>query len=282
MRLRKVAPAIEPDFDRLRADARAARERFLKMHYRAKSGHIGSGLSCLDILVYLYGSWLGRADKFILSKGHGASALYATLAHFGHLSEKQLETYYQDGTLLAAHPVPHAIPVIPAATGSLGHGLPIANGLAFGALKLRRQPDRVVCLLSDGECNEGSIWEAALFAQHHGLKNLVVIVDSNGLQGFGRTEDVIRMEPMQEKWKAFGFETRVVDGHSFEDLHRTLAEIEASASSQRKPVCLIARTTKGKGVSFMENKLEWHYLPMNEEQFQAALAELGSGSDDES
>jgi len=253
----------------LRADALAIRREFLRMHYEAKAGHIGSGLSAIDLLTYLYRSWLRPQDRFILSKGHGASSLYATLHHFGRLSDAELATYYQDGTLLPAHPAPRGHAEITAATGSLGHGLPIACGLAWTRKALDGADARVACLLSDGDCNEGSTWEAALFAGHHGLDNLVAVVDANGIQGFGRTKDVLGLEPFAAKWEAFGFDVVELDGHDF-------AAIEAAMErpARGRPRCLVARTVKGKGVRFMEDTVDWHYWPMSEAQYQEALADL--------
>lgn len=252
----------------LRRDAQAIRKTFLQMHYRAKAGHIGTGLSAIDILAYLYKSWLRPEDAFILSKGHGASSLYATLHHFGIISDDVLDTYYKDGTLLPAHPAPGAIAAIPAATGSLGHGLSIAAGMAFARKTIERSDARVATLLSDGECNEGSVWEAAAFAAHHRLTNLLVIIDANGLQGFGATRDVLDMEPMAEKWTAFGFDTREIDGHDFDQLR------ESCTVAGTRPRCVIARTQKGSGVRFMEGKMEWHYLPMSEAQYRDALEDI--------
>jgi transketolase len=249
--------------------ALAIRRQFLRMHFEARSGHLGSGLSAIDILTYLYSAWLAPADQFILSKGHGASSLYATLHHFGKLSDAELGTYYKDGTLLPAHPAPLGVAAIPAATGSLGHGLPIATGMAYSQKYLQGTGARVACLLSDGECDEGSTWEAALFAGHHQLSNLTVFVDANGIQGFGRTEDVLTLEPFSKKWEAFGFEVSECNGHDFVALHAAV-----SAHTSTRPRCVIARTVKGKGVSFMENTVDWHYWPMNDAQYAQALAEL--------
>ncbi len=244
------------------------RRKFLRMHFRAQAGHIGTGLSCIDILTYFYGGWLKPEDVFILSKGHGASALYATLHQFELLSDSELKTYYQDGTLLPAHPASLGHPAIPVATGSLGHGLPISNGLAFAKRVLSQSEGRVACLLSDGECNEGAVWEAALFAAHHRLSNLVAVIDANGLQGFGRTSEVMELEPLAAKWKAFGWEVREVNGHSFTELQAGL-EVRSA-----RPLAIIARTVKGKGVSFLEDRLESHYWPINESQLSQALRQL--------
>lgn len=262
-----MSEAFEPA-----ALARAAltiRRKFLGMHHEVRSGHVGSGLSAIDLLTYLYSVWLRPMDQFILSKGHGASSLYATLHHFGKLSDAELATYYKDDTLLPAHPAPRGVAAIPAATGSLGHGLPIAVGMAHSYKHLRATDARVACLLSDGECNEGSTWEAALFAGHHRLDNLQVIVDANGIQGFGRTEDVLTLEPFAKKWQAFGFDVSECNGHDFFALHAAL-----SLPSSGRPRCIIARTVKGKGVSFMENTVDWHYWPINDAQYAQAIAEL--------
>jgi transketolase len=249
--------------------ALAIRRKFLRMHYEARSGHVGSGLSAIDLLTYLYSVWLRDNDQFILSKGHGASSLYATLHHFGKLSDAELASYYKDDTLLPAHPAPRGVVGIPAATGSLGHGLPIATGMAHSYKHLRGTDARVACLLSDGECNEGSTWEAALFAGHHRLSNLQVLVDANGIQGFGRTEDVLALEPFAKKWEAFGFDVSECDGHDFGALHLALSQ-----PSSDRPRCVIARTVKGKGISFMENTVDWHYWPINDEQYERAVIEL--------
>jgi transketolase len=253
----------------LKRDALSIRKKFLEMHFHAKAGHIGTGLSDIDLLAFLYKTWLGPEDKFILSKGHGASSLYATLHHYGHLASEDLATYYKDGTLLPAHPAANAFPAIPAATGSLGHGLPIAAGMAFSYLHVHESASRVVCLVSDGECNEGSTWEAVMFAAHHRLHNLLVIVDANGLQGFGKTSDVMNMEPVLDKWRAFGFATVEIDGHDFAQMR----EATASLATDR-PTCIVARTHKGKGVRLMEDKMEWHYLPMSEAIYAQALRDL--------
>jgi transketolase len=250
-------------------DALSIRRKFLRMHFDAHAGHLGSGLSDIDLLTYLYRVWLRPADQFILSKGHGASSLYATLHHFGKLTDVELASYYKDGTLLPAHPAPNGVSAIPAATGSLGHGLPIASGMAYSFKNLSQTDARVACLLSDGECNEGSTWEAALFAGHHQLDNLTVVVDANGIQGFGRTQDVLTLEPFAKKWEAFGFSVSECNGHDFSAIHAAL-----SAPPSGRPRCLIARTVKGKGVTFMEDTVEWHYWPMTAAHYGDAVAEL--------
>jgi transketolase len=263
-----VNPAVTPHAE-LQADALAIRRLFLRMHYEARAGHIGSGLSAIDLLTYIHRVWLRPQDRFVLSKGHGASALYATLHRVGRLSDDELATYYKDGTRFPAHPAPRAHASIPAATGSLGHGLAIACGMAYCEKALARSDARVACMVSDGDCNEGSTWEAALFAAHHRLDNLVVVVDANGIQGFGRTEDVLGLEPFVAKWEAFGFEVVELDGHDFAQIDGAFAR-----PSHGRPRCLLARTVKGKGVRLMENTVEWHYWPMSEAQYAQALTDL--------
>lgn len=273
---------ITPEtLSQLKRDAIAIRRKFLEMHFRAQSGHIGTGLSSIDLLTYVYRVMLGPSDRFILSKGHGASALYATLNHMGQLSDRQLATYYKDDTLLPAHPAAAAFEAIPAATGSLGHGLPIATGLAYAFKHLHGSQKRVVALLSDGECNEGTVWEASLFAGHHKLDNLTVIVDANGLQGFGKTEEVLDMRPFAQKWQSFGYDVREANGHDFGSIHDALGGgYEGALSTPRdgRPLCVIAHTSKGKGVSYMENKLEWHYLPMKEDLYAQAIRDLDAAA----
>jgi len=243
----------------------------LQMHKTANSGHIGASLSCLNILVWLFFRTMKQTDKCILSKGHAASALYSTLAEAGKIPKEMLNTFYKEGTLLAAHPPCNsAITDIPFGTGSLGHGLSLATGFAFSQ-KYTGKKYNVYCVISDGDCNEGSTWEAAMFAAQHKLENLTVIVDYNRLQGFGFSKDVINLESIEEKFRSFGFDTGLANnGNSFEDLDKAYQNL-----SSGKPRCIIAKTTKGSGISFMENKLEWHYLPMNDEQYQQAINEIG-------
>jgi transketolase len=245
----------------------------LQLYKTANAGHIGASLSCLDILVYLFCEKMGKDDKTILSKGHAAAALYTVLAKSGRLPEKMLETFYKDNTSLAAHPPCNgAIKDIPFGTGSLGHGLSLSAGFAFSQRYTAKQY-RVFCILSDGDCNEGSTWEAALFAAQHRLDNLWIVVDYNKLQGFGHAKDVLDLEPLSAKFKHFGFHTMIVEnGNDFKSLHVAFEELDKVSLSQ--PKCIIAKTTKGHGISFMENKLEWHYLPMTDEQYQQAQNEI--------
>lgn len=244
----------------------------LEMYKRANAGHIGSSLSCLDVLVSLYFKIMNReADRFILSKGHAACALYIVLAKSGRFPADILNTFYQDGTSLAAHPPCSGVfEDIPFGTGSLGHGLSLATGLAFSD-KFTKKSGNVFCILSDGDCNEGSTWEAVMFAAQHKLSNLYVFVDANGLQGFGSSKDVMDLSSIDNKFKAFNFDTYVVeDGNSVDSILDIYEKIEHSSSN---PKCIICKTTKGNGVSFMKNKMEWHYWPMSDEQYEQAMKE---------
>jgi len=245
----------------------------LQLYKTANAGHIASSLSAMDILVYLFFEKMSDEDSFVLSKGHAAAALFTVLAKLGRISEEKLVTFYREGTSLAAHPPCNgSIKDIPFGTGSLGHGLPLATGSSFSQ-KYTSKKSKVYCLLSDGDCNEGSTWEAALFAAQQKLDNLVVIVDYNLLQGFGYAKDVLNLESLAAKFEAFGFRTiEVENGNNFESLHKAFEQIEKTPIEQ--PTCIVARTVKGSGVSFMENKLEWHYLPMTDEQYQQAMEEV--------
>jgi transketolase len=247
--------------------------KILNLHKDAHAGHIGSSLSCLEILVFLYFSRMKEGDEFMLSKGHAASTLYTVLEKAGKISREELATYHINGTLLAVHPpCSGKLNGITFGTGSLGHGLSLATGLALSA-RFTKKHSNIYCVISDGDCDEGSTWEAALFAAHHKLKNLTVIIDNNGIQGFGKTGDVIDLESLKKKWEAFNFEVMVAEnGNDFESLSEAFKKLDAVKSS--KPRCIIAKTTKGNGVSFMENKIEWHYLPMDDQQYESAIIEV--------
>ena len=248
---------------------RKTKARLLQMHYEAGVGHIGGNLSALDMILYLHHRVLGPDDVFILSKGHAAGALYAALWSLGRLADEDLKQFHREGTFLSGHPAPGWRTDIPFATGSLGHGLSLSCGLALGK-RLKKEKGRVFCLLSDGEWNEGSTWEGLIFAAHQKL-DLTVLVDLNGLQGFGATKDVADLGPLEDKLRAFGAGVQSIDGHDMDALAAALAR-EAQG-----PRVIVARTVKGHGVSFMENKMEWHYLPMTEAQYGQALAEVGAG-----
>lgn len=233
----------------------------------------------VDLLAVLYFStlridpprsdWKDR-DRFILSKGHGAAAIYATLAHRGFFPVDRLSTYCADGTFLAGHVTHHGVPGVEVSTGSLGHGLPIGCGMALAGLRAR-QSYRVFVLLSDGECDEGSTWEAALFAPHHKLDNLVAIIDYNKIQSFGRVKDVLDLEPLADKWRSFGWSVCEVNGHDHTQIHHALEHVPLELG---RPSAVIAHTVKGKGVRFMEDDLLWHYRPPDAKQLAQALAEL--------
>jgi len=252
------------------------RKIILEQSYRAHVGHIGSALSVADILSVLYGGVLktggDRADRdrFALSKGHAALALYAALHLRGDISRAQLDSFCGEGSKLGVHPE-SCLPGVDFSTGSLGHGLSMAAGAALAA-RLQGSSRRVFALLSDGECNEGSIWEAAMFAAHRRLSGLTAIVDLNGQQAFGYTRDVMDMTPMADRWRAFGWEAHETDGHDAVALRRLLS---AAPAADGRPRAVIARTVFGKGVPFMENKIKWHYWPMSEDEFRQAMAAVG-------
>lgn len=252
----------------------ASRLRFevIRMIGEARSCHVGSCLSVMDILVALYGSAMDRerGDRVLLSKGHAAAALYAVLAEYGYFERALLRNYLVDGTPFIAHTNTHGIAGVEFSTGSLGHGLPVANGLALGARR-RKSPRRVFAVLSEGDCQEGSTWEAALFAAQHRLDNLVCIVDHNKIQNYGRVDEVLGLSPIDQKFAAFGWAVREVDGHDMEAL---VSALQAVPFETGKPSALVAHTLKGKGVSFMENTLKWHYQTPSAEEIAQAREEL--------
>lgn len=257
--------------------ARGIRRLVLEQSKRADVGHIGSALSIADIVavclrdhVRVPAEQSADRDRFILSKGHAALALYAALRLQGRLSDEQLATYCADRSLLGVHPESE-LAGVDFSTGSLGHGLPMAAGAALAA-RLQGSQRRVFVLMSDAECDEGSVWEAAMFAAHHGLSNLVAIVDANGQQALGYTRDVLDLGRLEEKWTSFGWAAQVVPGNDVGRLDSALAQLDTARPGQ--PNVLIAQTEFGHGVSFMTSRIEWHYLPMNDQQFEAAMAEI--------
>jgi len=267
------------DIKRSKQLANNIRKHAVTMTSLGGSSHIGSILSIADILAVLYGSilqvkaeeprWIDR-DRFILSKGHAGAGVYAALAESGFISVDKLKTHYQDGSDLSGHVSHKGIPGVEFSTGSLGHGLPVATGMALAA-KINKNKHRVVVLMSDGECDEGSNWEAILFAAHHKLNNLVAIIDRNRLQSIHSTEDTLSLEPFPDKWKSFGWEVVEVDGHNHEEIFNACSNIN---TPQNKPLCVIANTTKGKNVSFMENNVLWHYRSPQGDEYKAAILEL--------
>jgi transketolase len=241
------------------------RTKLLEVYYNANAGHIGSSLSCIDILISIF-EVKNNDEKFILSKGHAAAALYVMLNKTGEVDDETLNTFYKNGTKLSAHPSANSFLNIPFALGSLGHGFPIACGIAKSNKLLSREFYTYV-LMSDGETNEGTTWEAAHFAISNKLDNLIVIIDKNKLQGFGMTSDVLGDTAEYNKWIAIGFDVIEIDGH---DIYLLISTLQEFKFLNGKPKLIIANTVKGKGVDFMENKLEWHYLPMDSKLFEDA------------
>jgi len=255
---------------------RAIREIVLEQSFRAHVGHIGSALSIADILSVLYGHAVRGTgptdplrDRVVLSKGHAALGLYAALALRGWLDAALLTTYCGDDSLLGVHPET-ALPGVDFSTGSLGQGLTFAAGSALGA-KMRGAPYRTFAVVSDAECNEGSIWEAAMFAAHRKLGNLIAIIDFNGQQAMGYTRDICEPRDMAQKWAAFGWDAHDADGHDEATLMRLLSSFEGDTS---QPHVVIAHTTFGKGVSYMEKQIRWHYMPMSADEYSVAQAEV--------
>lgn len=255
------------------------RQSVLKMHTRAGESHIGSALSVVDILAVLYFKVLKifpgkprdeKRDILILSKGHAASALYAALAARGILKKSALDSYCKNGGRLCGHSDDANLPGIEIPTGSLGHGLSVACGMAK-AFKNDKKRNRIFVVMGDGECGEGSVWEAALFASHHKLDNITVIVDRNRLQGLGRTEEVLRLEPFIKKWAAFGWQVEEVNGHEHKEIEDACRKAPYEIGF---PSVIIANTIKGRGISFMEDKLEWHYKSPTMEEYEKAMIEL--------
>jgi transketolase len=251
----------------------SVKRRFLAMYKKANAGHIGSSLSCAELLVFLKYAWMKEDDTLILSKGHAVAALYSLLAELGRLTQSEIDTYYDEGTLLPALPPFNAIAEIPLATGSLGHGLSVSAGMALGA-RLNRRERRVFCVTSDGELDEGSVWEAALFIAHHRLQNVVWLIDRNGIQAIGRTEDVMALEPLDAKLRAFGFHVVTVNGHDFTSLLAARDECERALDTAAMPIAIIADTVKGNGISYLHDRVDSHYLPMTDAQYEQALEEL--------
>ncbi len=248
------------------------RLKILEVSYKVRAGHIGSSLSCIDLLISILFFQKKKEDAFILSKGHAALALYCCLNESGEISDELLDTFYANGTKLPAHPAPNLVKGITFATGSLGHGFPVAAGIAK-ANQLSQDDSFVYTLLSDGDTNEGTAWETAHFAVQHHLNRLIVIIDKNSIQGFDKTSDVLGDTAAAGKWREMGFEVAEIDdGHDIEAINKALETLRSSGSD--KPKFLIANTIKGNGVSYMENTVDWHYWPMNDEQYRQAVNEI--------
>jgi transketolase len=254
------------------------RLRILEQSHRAGVGHIGSALSIADILSVLFGGALrGEGedrDRFVLSKGHAVLALYAALCESGRIDQSVLDTYCGEGSPLGAHPE-HTLEGIDFSTGSLGHGLSVGAGAALAA-RLQGSERRTFVLLSDAELNEGSVWEAAMFAAQQRLGSLVAIVDVNGQQALGYTRDVMDLEPLDARWRSFGWSVQEVDGHDLDGLRHTIESLDPASP---RPHVLLARTTFGRGVSFMESQISWHYWPLSDEQFAQAVEEVAAAAE---
>jgi transketolase len=267
------------DTAELRELARRIRVHVLRMTNSGGTSHVGAAFSMTDIVAVLYGSVLRidpknplnpTGDRFLLSKGHAGAAIYATLAERGFFPIERLLEHSQDGSDFGVHVSHKGIPGVEYSTGSLGHALPVAAGMAFAA-KRAGATHRVFCLMSDGECDEGSNWEAILFAPHHKLDNLVAIIDYNKIQSLAPVPETLALEPFADKWRAFGWEVREVDGHDHGALQKNLS---TAPWTEGKPSVLICHTVKGKGVSYMENTVMWHYRTAKGADFDKALAEL--------
>ncbi len=254
------------------------RKNVIQMTHDGNSSHIGSCLSIVDILSVLYFNFLKTFPKdptnkdrdwFILSKGHAGAAIYATLSGMGYFEKSFLKQHYQNGSIMSGHVSHKSIPGVEFSTGSLGHGLPVACGVAHG-FKIDKKNNKVVCLLSDGECDEGSNWESILYAGHFCLDNLTVIVDYNKIQSLDSTENTMALEPFADKWKSFKWDVIECDGHNHEEI------LSALNSEVKLPKVIIAHTTKGKGVSFMENQVLWHYRSPQGDEFESAIDEVQS------
>lgn len=268
------------DIRKLEQKACLIRTQILEAIFKAQTGHIGGAFSCTDIIVALYYGGILRfdpnkpqcegRDKFILSKGHASIALYAVLADLGYFDSSEIMTFCQNGSRLGGHPN-RSVPGIEADTGSLGHGLSIGCGLAWCA-KIDKKDYKTFVLIGDGECYEGSVWEALMFAAHYELNNLVLIIDRNRQIVMDFTEECIRLDPLSDKLMAFGWQVAEVNGHSFTELEKVFSKAMHRKSSM--PLAIIANTTKGKGVSFMEGILRWHHSVPNKEEYDTAIQEL--------
>jgi len=268
--------------DKLKEIAKRCRIDILEMLEKAASGHPGGSLSCIDLIVALFFHemkldpkmplWEDR-DRFILSKGHGVPSLYAVLAYLDIIPRSELATLRKINSRIQGHPDRVMLPVVEASTGSLGQGLSIAQGIALG-LKLQKKESRVFCLMGDGETQEGQVWEAALSAPKYKLNNLVVFIDNNNGQIDGHVTEVMDLRPLTDKWRAFRWAVQEIDGHDFNQI---IGALEKARLETEKPTLIVAKTVKGKGVSFMENAIGWHGVTPNKEQLQQALIEINGG-----
>lgn len=275
-----IAKKVRHMTEELEKIARRIRINILKMAFWGGGAHIAPSYSAVEILTMLYGNILKlnphqpddpERDRFILSKGHASAAIYAVLAEFGFLEESKLKQYCQPGSILGGHPEMHLVPGIEVSTGSLGHGLSLGAGMAMAA-KMDKKQYRVFVLMGDGECQEGSIWESAIFCAQHQLDNLTAIIDYNKLQALDKLENIMGLDPLADKWKSFGWEVLEVEGNNINELLRTFQKVPFSPG---KPGMVIAHTTKGKGLSFMENIPLWHFRLPNDQEMKIVCKELG-------
>jgi transketolase len=270
----------QPDASTLTHKAAKLRGEVILMSHRTGAAHLGSSLSCCDVVAAAYWHALRidpskpddpDRDRFILSKGHAATALYGALAMRGFFPEERLKDYATDGSDFPEHPPANTLPGVEAATGSLGHGLPIGLGMAVSG-RLEGRDYKVIALMSDGECNEGSVWEAAMFAAAQKLERVCVVIDYNKWQATARSNETLALDPLVDKWRAFGWDAQEVDGHDIDTLAQLMANVPNGSG---KPVALIAHTVKGKGASFMEDDNNWHYRAPNADEVERAFEELG-------
>ncbi len=246
--------------------ANNVRKNILKISYSAQSAHIASALSIVDLITIIYLKFVSKKNKniFILSKGHACLAQYCLLHELNYFSMKVLKSYGKDGTILMSH-TSHKVPGVTFSTGSLGHGLPFSVGLALSSKINKKDKKRIFVVISDGELNEGSNWEALLFARHHNLTNLTIIIDYNKLQSLDSVSKTLKLEPLRSKFESFGCKVIHIDGHDHSSIYKSLK------TKPNKPLVIVANTIKGKGISFMENKVIWHYKPPNKEELKKAL-----------
>lgn len=283
--MQEIKKLSAEELKELKLSAGNIRKQALTMIHKAKSGHPGGSLSAADLLLVLYKKimrlcrdcnnckeWEAR-DRFVLSKGHASAALYSVLCECGYFCPTETDTFRQLGSRLQGHPGCTGLPGIEVPSGSLGQGLSVANGIAL-ALKLDKKDSNVFVLMGDGELQEGQVWEAAMSSAHYKLDNIVAVVDRNRLQIDGDTESIMALEPLADKWKAFGWEVFNINGHNHEEIYEAYQKAVAAAKENKKPAMIIADTVKGKGVSFMENNAGWHGKATSEEEFEKALNEL--------
>ena len=283
--MHQIKPLSGEETNELNLLSKKIRQQVLTMIYKAKSGHPGGSFSAVELLLVLYkksmklckdwcscSEWTDR-DRFVLSKGHASATLYSVLCECGYFCPTEINSFRQIGSRLQGHPGCSGLPGIEVPSGSLGQGLSVANGIAL-ALKLDKKDSRVFVLMGDGELQEGQVWEAAMSSKHYKLDNLIAVVDRNRLQIDGNTESIMGLEPLADKWKAFGWQVLEIDGHNINEVYDAYEKAKIIGKENASPVVIIANTVKGKGVSFMENNAGWHGKPPKEDEFDRAIAEL--------